>query len=155
MLLQSVIFEILQSNFCYFRAGGVSPQALRFSQGRGERPVMNRKGPWEGYRQLLPAFLWAHIFIERERRLGTRQEPGHFLFDLKHSVSCILGNLAGDRERVQWNPIDFILLMIKGITATLSAPDVDWMVEMTPVDFVSEMIVKMTQVGLGVHYMNY
>ena len=45
--------------------------------------------------------------------------------------------------------------MIKGITATLSAPDVDWMVEMTPVDFVSEMIVKMTQVGLGVHYMNY
>ena len=26
-----------------------SPQALRFSQGRGERLVMNRKGPWEGY----------------------------------------------------------------------------------------------------------
>lgn len=57
----------------------------------------------------------------------------------------MMGNLAGDRERVRWNPIDFILLMIKGITATLSAPDVDWMVEMTPVDFVSEMIVKMTQ----------
>ena len=31
---------------------------------------MNRKGPWEGYsrlaRCLLPAFLWAHIFIKRE-----------------------------------------------------------------------------------------
>ena len=30
---------------------------------------MNRKGPWEGYRQqakLLPAFLCAHIFIKRE-----------------------------------------------------------------------------------------
>ena len=24
-------------------------QALRFSQGRGERLVMNRNGPWEGY----------------------------------------------------------------------------------------------------------
>ena len=31
--------------------------------------VLNRKGPWEGYR-LLPAFLCAHILIERERRLA-------------------------------------------------------------------------------------
>lgn len=56
-----------------------------------------------------------------------------------------LGNLSGDREHVQWNPVDFTLLMIKGITKTLSAPDIDWQVEMTPVDFVSEIIVKMTQ----------
>ena len=51
------------------------PQALRFSQCRGKRLVMNRKRPWEGYRQqakrrlarcLLPTFLCAHIFIERE-----------------------------------------------------------------------------------------
>ena len=51
------------------------PQALRFSQCRGKRLVMNRKRPWEGYRLqekrrlarcLLPAFLCAHIFIERE-----------------------------------------------------------------------------------------
>ena len=55
------------------------PQAICFSQGRvqgrGERLVMNCKGPWEGYRRqakrrlarcLLPAFLCAHIFIERE-----------------------------------------------------------------------------------------
>lgn len=56
-----------------------------------------------------------------------------------------LGNLSADREHVQWNPLDFTLLMIKGMTATLSAPDIDWQVEMTPVDFVSEIIVKMTQ----------
>lgn len=56
-----------------------------------------------------------------------------------------LGNLAGDREHAQWNPTDLTLLMIKGITATLSAPNIDWQVEITPVDFVSEMIVKMTQ----------
>ena len=40
-----------------------------------ERLVMNRKGPWEGYRRqakrrlarcLLPAFLCPHIFFERE-----------------------------------------------------------------------------------------
>jgi len=64
------------------------------------------------------------------------------------NVSSLLGNLSGDRERVQWNPLDFILLMIKGITTTLSAPNIDWQVEMTPVDFVSEMIVKMTQVKI-------
>ena len=64
------------------------------------------------------------------------------------NMSSLLGNLSGDRERVQWNPLDFILLMIKGITTTLSAPNIDWQVEMTPVDFVSEMIVKMTQVKM-------
>lgn len=61
-------------------------------------------------------------------------------------LDCISGNLSADREHVQWNPLDFTLLMIKGMTATLSAPDIDWQVEMTPVDFVSEIIVKMTQV---------
>ena len=30
--------------------------------------VMNRKGPWEGYRRLR-----AHFHRERERRLGTKQ----------------------------------------------------------------------------------
>ena len=64
------------------------------------------------------------------------------------NISSLLGNLSGDRERVQWNPLDFILLMIKGITTTLSAPNIDWQVEMTPVDFVSAMIVKMTQVEI-------
>ena len=61
-------------------------------------------------------------------------------------LDCISGNLSADRDHVQWNPLDFTLLMIKGMTATLSAPDIDWQVEMTPVDFVSEIIVKMTQV---------
>ena len=52
------------------------PQALRFSQGRGERLVMSCKGPWEGYRRqakrrlarcLLSAFLCA-----RERDVWVR-----------------------------------------------------------------------------------
>ena len=55
-------------------------QALRFSQGRSERLVMNhRKGPWEGYRRqgkpvvsLPPSF--ASTFSSREKRLGTRQQ---------------------------------------------------------------------------------
>ena len=47
------------------------PQALRFSQGRGERLVMSLKGPWEGYRrQMSPSRLPLRA---RERRLGTRQ----------------------------------------------------------------------------------
>ena len=56
------------------------PQALRFSQGRGKRLVMNRrKGPWEGYRRqgkpvvsFPPSF--ARTCSSRERCLGTRQQ---------------------------------------------------------------------------------
>ena len=54
------------------------PQALRFSQGRCERLVMSRKGPWEGYRQQAkpvvsfpPSFV--PLFSSTERRLGARQ----------------------------------------------------------------------------------
>ena len=68
-------------------------------------------------------------------RLNTRQ-----------NFAIFSGNLVGDRKHAQWNPIDFILLLLKGVTNTLSAPDVDWQLEMTPVDFVTEMIVKMAQV---------
>ena len=63
-----------------------SSSALRFSQGKGERLVMNRKGPWEGSDgrrsavspivSFLPSF--ARTFSSRERRLGSRQVPGHF-----------------------------------------------------------------------------
>ena len=58
------------------------------------------------------------------------------------------GNLAGDRKSASWNPLDFTLLVLKGCAKTLTAPDVDWNLEMTPVDFVSEAIVKMTQVNI-------
>ena len=46
--------------------GQPSPQTLRFSQGKGERLVMNSKGPWGLACCLLPAFLCVHIFIEKE-----------------------------------------------------------------------------------------
>ena len=40
---------------------------------------MNRKEPWEGY-YLLPAFLCAHIFIERETSgYEAEDEEYHFL----------------------------------------------------------------------------
>ena len=58
------------------------PQALRFSQGRGERLVMSHKGPWEGYRRqvnparcLLPAFLCA-----RERDVWIRGSDSDIIF---------------------------------------------------------------------------
>ena len=60
-------------------------QALRL----GELLVMNRKGPWEGYRRqakrrlahcILPAFLCAHVFIERERETsGFEAGPKSFI----------------------------------------------------------------------------
>ena len=42
----SSLFEIYDT-----RQPQPPPQALRFSQGRGERLVMSRRGPWEGYRR--------------------------------------------------------------------------------------------------------
>ena len=72
---------------CSIVPGQAPPQALRFSQGRGERLVTNRKGPWEGYRRrakrrlarcLLPAFLCEHILVERETS-GYEAGPRSFL----------------------------------------------------------------------------
>ena len=45
---------------------------------RVTRLVMNRKGPWEGYRRVVffpPSF--ARTFSWKERRLGTRQDHDH------------------------------------------------------------------------------
>ncbi|XP_013419834.1 uncharacterized protein LOC106180401 [Lingula anatina] len=56
-----------------------------------------------------------------------------------------LGNLSGDSKYGYWNAQDFNLLMIKSCIELKLAPDVNWKVEMTPVDFVSSTIVQMTQ----------
>ena len=60
--------------------------------------------------------------------------------------------MAGDRKLGYWNPQDFTLLMLQTCTKCGMAPDVDWQMEMTPVDFAAEFIIKMThnlQLGLG------
>ena len=44
-----------------------------------------------------------------------------------------------------WNPQDFTLLVIQGCLFSGFAPDVDWSVELTPVDFVARFIVSLTQ----------
>ena len=106
---------------CSIVPGQPPPQALRFSQGRGERLVMNRKGPWEGYRRqatsrlahcLLSAFLCAHFYRERERRLGSRQVPSHFYkwpndwhltAKIEHTTravsnDCFLWNICSEKQ---------------------------------------------------------
>ena len=55
------------------------------------------------------------------------------------------GNQAGDSVHAYWNPQDFTLLMLQGCLQTGSAPLLDWDLEFTPVDFVSGLIVKLTQ----------
>ncbi|XP_065058654.1 uncharacterized protein LOC135686369 [Rhopilema esculentum] len=56
-----------------------------------------------------------------------------------------LGNLSGESKNAYWNPADFNFLMLVGCLAVGKAPNVDWLIEMTPVDFVSKAIVKLTQ----------
>ncbi|XP_029644001.1 linear gramicidin synthase subunit D [Octopus sinensis] len=70
-----------------------------------------------------------------------------------------LGNLAGDRDNVCWNPQDFTLLMLQSATKFHIAPDIDWRMEMTPVDFTANIIVRITQnlslaVGKVLHIIN-
>ena len=59
----------------------------------------------------------------------------------------MLGNLSGESKNAYWNPADFNFLMLVGCLAVGKAPNVDWLIEMTPVDFVSKAIVQLTQVG--------
>ena len=54
------------------------PQALRFSQGRGERLMNRRKGPWEGYRRqggspFSPSRLPLPAHVHRERDVWVRR----------------------------------------------------------------------------------
>ena len=65
---------------------------------------------------------------------------------------CGLGNLSGESKTAYWKHQDFNLLMLEACMRTGEAPDVDWDVEMTPVDFVSKLIVRLTKkmaLGLG------
>ncbi|WAQ97992.1 LGRD-like protein [Mya arenaria] len=56
-----------------------------------------------------------------------------------------LGNMSGDRKQAFWNPQDFTLLMLQASIRLGLAPDVDWDMEMTPVDFAAEFVVAMTK----------
>eukprot|EP00112_Aurelia_sp_Birch-Aquarium-sp1_P021007 Seg555.1 transcript_id=Seg555.1/GoldUCD/mRNA.D3Y31 product="hypothetical protein" protein_id=Seg555.1/GoldUCD/D3Y31 len=62
------------------------------------------------------------------------------------NICHVLGNLSGESKNAFWNAADFNLLMLLGCLKTGTAPNVDWLIEMTPVDFVSKAIVKLTQV---------
>lgn len=70
-----------------------------------------------------------------------------------------LGNMSGDRKKAYWNPQD-LTLMIMQVSAKFGlAPDVDWDMEMTPVDFAAEFIVRCTYnleaiVGKTYHIIN-
>ncbi|CAG2239852.1 unnamed protein product [Mytilus edulis] len=55
-----------------------------------------------------------------------------------------LGNMSGDRKQAFWNPLDFTLLVLQACAKYGYAPDVDWDMEMTPVDFAAEFIVRCT-----------
>ena len=52
--------------------------------------------------------------------------------------------MSGDRKLAYWNPQDYTLLVLQACTTFGVAPDIDWLIEMTPVDFAAEFITKMT-----------
>lgn len=72
-----------------------------------------------------------------------------------------LGNQAASTSTGIWNKQDFIYLMIICSIETKNAPDLDWVVEFTPVDFSASFIAQIvtkrfyTSVGKIFHLMNY
>ncbi|KAG4068499.1 hypothetical protein HA402_004840 [Bradysia odoriphaga] len=54
------------------------------------------------------------------------------------------GNIAGSQTLPVWNENDLILLILRGVILSRTAPDIDWKVELSPVDFIAESIVKLT-----------
>ncbi|XP_049804567.1 uncharacterized protein LOC126248021 isoform X1 [Schistocerca nitens] len=63
-----------------------------------------------------------------------------------HPVSIYrCGNVSGPQDKSCWNPNDFFLLMLQSCIYTSSAPNINWQIELTPVDFLSKVIVNMTQ----------
>ena len=53
-----------------------------------------------------------------------------------------VGNMSGDRQQAFWNPQDFTLMILQACAKYGIAPDVDWDMEMTPVDFAAEFVVR-------------
>ncbi|XP_063239696.1 uncharacterized protein LOC134540730 [Bacillus rossius redtenbacheri] len=55
------------------------------------------------------------------------------------------GNVGGSQDHPSWNKADFTLLVIQGCLRTMTVPDLDWQIELTPVDFLSRVIVKLSE----------
>jgi len=67
--------------------------------------------------------------------------------------------MSGERGQAYWNPQDFTLILLQACAKIGKAPDVQWKMEMTPVDFAAEFIVTMTKhvsscVGKTFHVVN-
>ncbi|XP_075227039.1 uncharacterized protein LOC142327684 isoform X2 [Lycorma delicatula] len=82
----------------------------------------------------------------KDNVIGTKNI---ILFSLTNKIKYLnyirCGNVAGGVYRPSWNPSDFILYMIQGVLLTETAPDIDWKIELTPVETVRKIIINLSQ----------
>lgn len=84
-------------------------------------------------------FLIKIIWTFRELDHQTVKDLGYISV-----LSFKIGNMSGDRVGAHWNSQDFTLMILQACVGLGLAPIVDWEMEMTPVDFAAEFIVRMT-----------
>jgi amino acid adenylation domain-containing protein/thioester reductase-like protein len=60
------------------------------------------------------------------------------------SIIYRLGNQAASTTAGYWNDQDFTYLLLQSVIHTGKTPDIDWIVEITPVDFAAKFIVELT-----------
>lgn len=56
------------------------------------------------------------------------------------SIIYRLGNQAASSKNAHWNDQDFTYLMLKAVIHLGKTPNIDWTVELTPVDFAAKFI---------------
>ena len=62
-------------------------------------------------------------------------------------IFYVSGNLSGDSQHAYWNHSDFNLMFLLTCIHSGLAPITELQIEMTPVDFVSRVIVTLTKVN--------
>lgn len=89
--------------------------------------------------------IFVHVTCINKTPVYSKHKVGHKEAPFRQVLLYLIisvGNMSGDRQQAFWNPQDFTLMILQACAKYGIAPDVDWDMEMTPVDFAAEFVVR-------------